>query len=62
MRFDFEDHYVDFYDYPDIKHINANHKTSRFSSDDYLIAFHFYQHNTIIIESLEEISSIIRLD
>lgn len=42
MRIDFENNYVDFYDYPDIKNINASHTHNRFASDDYVIAFAFY--------------------
>ncbi|KAL4456262.1 hypothetical protein ABPG74_014223 [Tetrahymena malaccensis] len=58
MRIDFEDSYVDFYDYPDIKNINANHEQFKFVDGEYVIAFAFYQQQSIVIESLQESSSL----
>ena len=42
MRIDFKNNYMEFYDYPDKKNINANHQNCTFSSSDYVIAFAFY--------------------
>ncbi|KAL4504375.1 hypothetical protein ABPG72_009821 [Tetrahymena utriculariae] len=56
MRINFDDNYVDFYDYPDIKNINANHENNKFFDGDYVIAFAFCQYQSIVIESLQELS------
>jgi len=51
MRIDFEENYVDFSDFPEKNHINANHLESKFSmSGPYVLAFAFYDSNQITIE------------
>ncbi|EAR96326.1 hypothetical protein TTHERM_00188950 (macronuclear) [Tetrahymena thermophila SB210] len=58
MRIDIENNYVDFYDYPDIKNINASLDSNRFADGDYIIAFAFYQSQSIVIESFQELFSL----
>ncbi|KAL4436427.1 hypothetical protein ABPG74_002993 [Tetrahymena malaccensis] len=54
MRVDLENNCVDYYDYPDMNHINSSNDQIRFENQEYVLAF-YLQGQYITIESIEEV-------
>jgi len=59
IRVDFEEHYIDFSDYPDKKNVNASLIENKFlNNEPYVFAFAFRSPNKLTLERFEEVSSI----
>ncbi|EAR84666.1 hypothetical protein TTHERM_00649350 (macronuclear) [Tetrahymena thermophila SB210] len=56
MRIDLENNYIDYYDYPEVKNINAINGQFKFSDEEYVLAFYF-SNSHITIENIQEVSS-----
>ncbi|EAR84664.1 hypothetical protein TTHERM_00649330 (macronuclear) [Tetrahymena thermophila SB210] len=57
MRIDLENNFIDYYDYPEMKNINALNDQVKFSDEEYVLAFYFGNLH-ITIENIQEVSSL----